>query len=202
MWLGNIKKSNEPSLTWFSLLIALLPNCWSILGGGKLRGPKIFVDKMSTTSQKIPLWQYPKRFHFVKRQEDAFNCALSLQIPPESEVHKQSWIAQELGFLSASSPTKRRFILQFFAPFYFALFSRWFILHFLAPFDFAFFSCHQNPILSGDRNSGFWFSTSPSFNVVPVKYPELEWPPPKSVIVGIKQIKIDFYSRPDPILLR
>ena len=33
-----------------------------------------------------------------------------------------------------------------------------------------------------------------SFNVVPVKYPELEWPPPKSVIVGIKQIKIDFYS--------
>ena len=78
---------------------------------------------MSTSQKKIcPLCkQTGRRFQ------------LRPQSPNLSPAHKQSGIAQELGFLSASSAT---------TPFYFALFSHRFILHFSRTVLFCSYILH------------------------------------------------------------
>ena len=152
----------------------MLPNCWSILGGG---GPKLF----------LTICQRPKRFRrpLCKKTGRRFQLSLSVQIPllrvsqTKVELHR-NWV-----FFQPPPLQQRRFILHF-------------PLGFLCSYKVLFCTFilrHQNPILSGDRNSGLRFATWALSMLSQSNIPSC-WSgtPPKSVIVGIKQIKIDFYS--------
>ena len=156
-------------LTWFSFncQVQIVDPYW----GEKTARVKSIFDNMSTSQKRFSA-------HFVNRQEDAFNYALSLQI--SLQLSQTKWNCTGTGF---------SFSVLCNNAVYFSLFSHRFILQLY----FALFSRHQNPILSGDRNSGFWFATC-ALSMLSQSNIQSWSGPPKSVIVGIKQIKIDFYS--------
>ena len=119
---------------------------------------------------------------FVNRQEDAaFN---SLSKSPKKLTNK---VELHRNWVFFQRPLQQRcFILALL----FALFPHRFILHFYFPLFFSATKTRFFPATVTQVSD----LPQPLFHCCPSQISELEWPPPKSVIVGIKQIKIDFYS--------
>ena len=143
--------------------------------------------KRLTKQKKI--YQRPKRFRPLCEQTGrrCFQLRPHSQNLPKSSQTK--WNCTGTGF-SFSVLCNNAVLFCIFLALLFALFSHRFILHFYFPLFFSATKTQFFPATVTQVSD----LPQPLFHCCPSQISELEWPPPKSVIVGIKQIKIDFYS--------